>query len=137
MLGQIQGVGVVIIVDIESTHNFVDPFIKYKVWLPVYHMAGLSVKEANGEALHNDGITKQVLCHMQGINFDTNFYVLTLGGCDVVLGELVENIGVNIMGFLLAFNGFLIKGQPHYSSRTYTYYINTSGGNKIPTGFKD
>lgn len=59
ILGQVQGVGVVILLDTGSTHNFLNLSVITKAQLPVYHTPGLSVKVPNGEALHNDGITKQ------------------------------------------------------------------------------
>lgn len=72
--------------DTGSIHNFLNPSIIAMAQLPVYHTTGLLVNVANGEALHSDRITKKFLCHMQGINFHTNFYVLILGGYDVILG---------------------------------------------------
>lgn len=59
-----------ILVDLESTHNFLNPFMEVKV--------------VNGQKLFSKGHGQEVI-KVQGVKFLVPFYILPLGGCDVVL----------------------------------------------------
>ncbi|KAJ0008030.1 hypothetical protein Pint_30811 [Pistacia integerrima] len=85
-LGHICGRVVVILVDTGSTHNFMDPFVIQRAHLPSNPMEGLSVKVANRQAVRSEGSYAAVPLHMQGNLYTVDFYILTLGGYDIVLG---------------------------------------------------
>ncbi|KAL6316337.1 hypothetical protein AAG906_017972 [Vitis piasezkii] len=60
----------------------------------------LSVKVANGQAIHSEGVVQQVPLHMQGNLYTIDFYILTLGGCDIVLGvQWLQTLGPILWDF--------------------------------------
>ncbi|KAJ0043686.1 hypothetical protein Pint_18478 [Pistacia integerrima] len=85
-LGHICGRAVVILVDTGSTNNFMDPSVIQRSHLPSNQTEWLSVKVANGQAVLSEGSCAAVPLHMQGNLYAIDFYILTLGGCDIVLG---------------------------------------------------
>ncbi|KAA8534845.1 hypothetical protein F0562_029939 [Nyssa sinensis] len=112
IIGFIQGVQIVIMLDTGSTHNFVDPSIITKARLPIYHTTGLNVKVANGEAVRSEGLTKPETFQMQGIHFTAEFFVLTLGGCDVVLGvQWLKTLGPILWDFSRLSMAFTFNGS--------------------------
>lgn len=77
---------VVILLDTGGTHNFMDPSVLRKIQLQVTSTEGLSVKIANGQTIQSEGSCDGIALHIQGNSYMTYFYILTLGGCNVVLG---------------------------------------------------
>lgn len=86
IVGTIHQQLVVILVDSGSTHNFLDPAIVLKAKLPKLSSEVIGVKVANGQLMTSEGKCPAMSMKVQGNNFCTEFYVLTLGGCDLVLG---------------------------------------------------
>ena len=86
VLGQIKGHWVVILLDTGSSHNFLDAILVKTLQLAVDTTRILEVKVANRDLIRTNGECKDLLLKMQGNNFLVNLHVLTLGGCDVVLG---------------------------------------------------
>ena len=86
VLGQIKGHWVVILLDTGSSHNFLDAILVRTLQLAVDTTRILEVNVANGDLIRTNGECKDLLLKMQGNNFLVNLHVLTLGGCDVVLG---------------------------------------------------
>lgn len=59
------------------------------------------MKVANGEKLLSRGRCENTMVKIQGNNFPVSFHVLTLGGCDVVLGvQWLRTLGPIIWDFL-------------------------------------
>lgn len=85
LLGEINNQNVLILIDTSSTHSFIDPYVAKKAKLPMGDIQ-LTVKVANGGTLSYLGYCKAVPLILQDIHFLANLYVLTLGGCEVVLG---------------------------------------------------
>ena len=99
-LGHICGRAVVILVDTGSTHNFMDPSVIQRAHLPSNPTEGLSVKVANGQAVRSEGSCAAVPLHMQGNLYTIDFYILTLGGCDIVLGvQWLQTLGPILWDF--------------------------------------
>jgi hypothetical protein len=46
----------------------------------------MQVKVANGDTIQSQGRCKDVFLKVQGTILTKEFYILTLGGCDIVLG---------------------------------------------------
>ena len=86
VLGQINGHWVVILLDTGSSHNFLDAILVKTLQLAVDTTRILEVKVANRDLIRTNGECKDLMLKMQGNNFLVNLHVLTLGGCDVVLG---------------------------------------------------
>ncbi|RVX03831.1 Transposon Tf2-8 polyprotein [Vitis vinifera] len=99
-LGHICGRAVVILVDTGSTHNFMDPSVIQRAHLPSNPTEGLSVKVANGQAVCSEGSCAAVPLHMQGNLYTIDFYILTLRGCDIVLGvQWLQTLGPILWDF--------------------------------------
>lgn len=77
---------VVILMDSCSMLNFLNPSIATKYQLPVDPSSKLDVKIANGQIIKSGGYCRQVPLHIQGNQFSTSVFILTLGSYDVVLG---------------------------------------------------
>lgn len=102
LVGFIQNQRVVVLIDSSSTHNFLDPALLQKIPLLVAPTPTLQVKVANGAKLLSGGRCHSVALKLQGNTFITNFYVLTLGGCDVVLGiDWLRTLGPILWDFNL------------------------------------
>ncbi|KAK8288461.1 hypothetical protein V6Z12_D07G127200 [Gossypium hirsutum] len=76
----------IILVDSGSTHNFIDARLVNRLSLPIMHQEQLRVSVVNGESLFTRGVCKGVLWEVQNHKFETDFMILPLKGCDMVLG---------------------------------------------------
>lgn len=85
ILGTIRDTQVVILVNSGNTHNFLDSFIVQKFKLPIDTNITFPVKITNDGVIHNVGLCSNVTTKFQCNLFKPFFYVLSLGGCDVVL----------------------------------------------------
>jgi len=85
LTGSINHLEVVILIDTGSTHSFLDPNVAKKAKLPFHETNMLSVKVANGDSIPCQGYCAAVQVFMQGYSFNPKLYLLTLGGCDLVL----------------------------------------------------
>jgi predicted aspartyl protease len=76
----------VILVDTGSTHSFVDQLLAKKMKLPVEERSQLSIMVANREKVPCLGCYVTVTFTLQGKDFQATLHLLTLGGCNMVLG---------------------------------------------------
>ncbi|KAJ0093889.1 hypothetical protein Patl1_27117 [Pistacia atlantica] len=112
-LGHICGRVVVILVDTGSTHNFMDPFVIQRAYQPFNPTEGLSVKVANEQAVHSEGNCAEVPLHMQGNLYTTDFSILTLRGCDIVLGiQWLRTLGPILWDFSRLQMEFSVLDKP-------------------------
>ena len=86
VLGQIKGHWIVILLDTGSSHNFLDFVLVNSLQLATDTTRILEVRVANRDLIRNKGECKDLLIKMQGKDFLVDLHVLTLGGCDAVLG---------------------------------------------------
>jgi len=101
ILGYVNGCAVVILIDTGSTHNFMDPSIQQRAHLHLQSTTGLLVRVANGDSLCSTGKCVDITFHIQGNTYHTDFYVLTLGGCDIVLGvQWLSTLGLILWAFV-------------------------------------
>jgi len=116
--GMIKYQGVIILIDSGSSHNFLDASISSKLALEIQQISNIAVKVANGQIIHTKGVCEGLNVHMQGNSFVTDFYILPLGGCDMVLGiqwlqtlgPIVWNFSALTMEFTLFKKAILLKG---------------------------
>lgn len=100
LVGSIQGEEVVVLISSGSTHNFMDPWVARKTKLPVVEATTISVKIANGDIVQGEGQCKKVPIKLQGTHFDPSFYLLKLGGCDIVMGvSWLQTLGPIVWDF--------------------------------------
>lgn len=86
VFGRINHRELVILIDTGSTHNFLDTSIWMMLKLPLSTKDSFEVKIANGTMVQTKGDSHSVKLKLQGQKFIMDLNVLSLGGCDVVLG---------------------------------------------------
>lgn len=85
LVAKIGEVDAIILVDSESTHNFVDSKLVRRLNLPIELTSQMRVMIADGESLSTKEMCKVVECQAQRHRFITDFLVLSIKGCDMVL----------------------------------------------------
>ncbi|KAG8503273.1 hypothetical protein CXB51_001257 [Gossypium anomalum] len=102
----------IILVNSRSTRNFIDARLVNRLSLPVVHQEQLKVSVANGSCLFTRGMCKGVSWEVQNHKFETDFLVLPLKGCDILLGVqwllALEDIIWNFSSLTMQFK---IKGK--------------------------
>lgn len=112
MVGRIGTKEVVILVNTSSTHTFLDLAIVIKAGLTLQPTKTIKVKIANGESIFCEGRCDQVALRVQGHTFTTEFYALTLGGCDIILGVYwLKDLGPILWGFCQLTMAFVSEGK--------------------------
>ncbi|XP_042499867.1 uncharacterized protein LOC122078063 [Macadamia integrifolia] len=84
--GRLLRVVVTIQVDFGSTHNFLSLKLEKKVRLSPTHHQPFEVMIASGDKIASPGVCKDVTLVVQGVQIKVDFYLLALGGYEVVLG---------------------------------------------------
>lgn len=99
ILAKINHQKVLILIDTGSTHSFIDPYVARNAKL-LREDSHLTVQVANGAILPCLGYCKTVSFLLQNFTFEANLYVLTLGGCDLVLGvDWLRGLGSVLWNF--------------------------------------
>lgn len=94
LLGKLGSYSVEILMDLGSTHNFLNPLVVEVAKLKIERDSNLQVKVANGDKILNQEKCKEVI-KIQGTKFLVPFHVLTLWGCDIVLGvQWLKTLGL-------------------------------------------
>nr|XP_023929288.1 uncharacterized protein LOC112040632 [Quercus suber] len=83
---KIKELGLVSLINSGSTHNFLDLSMVLTLKLQIDTSQMMEVKVANGAVIQTKGVWPGVSLWMQGRQFLVDLNVLSLGGCDVVLG---------------------------------------------------
>ena len=84
--GQIKHLTVMFLIDSGSIHNFIVHSIIKRLGYYLQFVPGVSVAVANGAKMVTHDICRAVKWETQGLQQSTDFLVLPLRGCDVVLG---------------------------------------------------
>ena len=82
--GKINGSRLVILINIGSTHNFIDASLVNSLQLRVDVSKVLEVKVANGSIVKTQGFCSSVPVNVQGVEFCIQCQVLALRGCDAI-----------------------------------------------------
>ena len=99
--GKIKNQVVVILIDTGSTHNFVDVNIARKGGWQLQPLASFNVTVANGEKLKVHDLCANLHVEIQGEMIISDFFVLQLRGCDMVLGvQWLLTIGPILWDFM-------------------------------------
>ncbi|XP_015381784.1 uncharacterized protein LOC107175001 [Citrus sinensis] len=77
---------IMVLIDIGSTHNFINTRLANQFQLPIKHTAAFSVRVANGEKLMCQGKFEKVQIVIQNVPFSLTVYSLPIIGLDMVLG---------------------------------------------------
>lgn len=81
----LDGMQLTALVDIGSTHNFLDPRLAKHIRIPYTDGGKFLMKVANGETIGSQGQCSGVLLQFPHVQTPTDF-LLKLAGCDMVLG---------------------------------------------------
>jgi len=82
LLGQVNRKQVSILLNTNSTHNFIDN----KVVHADNPRASLQCNSSNGDKLHSEGLCRSVRIKCQDAEIVIDFHILPIGGCQMVLG---------------------------------------------------
>jgi predicted aspartyl protease len=100
LMGTVKSQPVVILIDTGSTHSFVDQNLAKKIQLPAQKKSQMTVMVANGDTIPCPNRCTKVFINLQGYHFQTSLYLLTLRGCDMVLGvDWLSTLGPILWNF--------------------------------------
>lgn len=89
----------VVLVNFGNMHNFLYPSISHKAQLGVDKIEILPIKIANSDIVQGHKYYYKVSFILQ-VNHFTSFYLLNLGGSDVILGvSWLEALGPIVLDF--------------------------------------
>ncbi|KAJ0836439.1 putative nucleotidyltransferase, Ribonuclease H [Helianthus annuus] len=112
--GKIQNKDVVILVDGGSTHNFIDQALVDRFGLPLDKDVNLEVIVANREKIACVGRVRNLTIVIQGYNVTTDFFVLPVAACSIVLGvQWLKTLGPIEIDFQNLTLGFKLAGSSH------------------------
>ena len=98
---------VVILVDGDSTHNFIQSGVAKFLTLPSAPTTALRVMVGNGYTLDCDTLSLQVLVSIQGHSFTLDLFLLPICGADIELGvqwlKLLGPITTNYQALTMTF----------------------------------
>ncbi|KAJ0482832.1 putative nucleotidyltransferase, Ribonuclease H [Helianthus annuus] len=112
--GRIKNKDVVVLVDGGSTHNFIDKALVDRLGLIVNHDVKFEVVVANCEKLVCTGRVKNLSILIQGYTIATDFFVLPVAACPIVLGvQWLKTLGPVEIDFQNLTIGFQLAGSSH------------------------
>ena len=85
-MGHVNKKPVSILLDTRSTHNFIDARVVQRTGLLVTPKPSFAVTIAGDEKLQSEGLCRSVHIQCQGVDIVTDFHILPIGGCQMVLG---------------------------------------------------
>jgi uncharacterized coiled-coil protein SlyX len=103
-----------ILLDSGSTHNFLDPSVASKLNLPISCKTSFDVMVANGDRLYSEGQCQNIFIAIQGVPVTSDFYLLSLGGYDAVLGaHWLQTLGPILWDFSKLTMEFCYQGKTY------------------------
>ncbi|KAL5732392.1 hypothetical protein ACOSQ2_032084 [Xanthoceras sorbifolium] len=86
VVGRMKNKDVIVFIDGGSTHNFIDHSTTTKLALPIVSDKTFQVMVGNGEQIECKGRSLGLILVIQGCLITTDFYILPVAACQVVLG---------------------------------------------------
>ncbi|VFQ77747.1 unnamed protein product [Cuscuta campestris] len=103
-----------ILIDLGSTHNFLDINLARKLGCRLEAISSQPVTVANGSTLSCQYVCRYVKWRLQGTDFFTDVILIPLGSCDIVLGvQWLSTIGTIKWNFKDLQMEFQFKGKGH------------------------
>jgi hypothetical protein len=100
------------LVDSGSRHNFFHPRVVWRLLCLVDIDAVLKVQISDGGKLRSTEHFPRVSVKLPNLSFSTDFYILQLGGCDMVLGaQWLRTLGPILWDFSKLSMVFTVKKQ--------------------------
>ncbi|CAH9115813.1 unnamed protein product [Cuscuta epithymum] len=83
-----------VLIDSGASHNFISQKLVGQISLPYHTTSGYKVQTGNGDVVFNNGKCEKLILNMQGTVIQQKFYIMELGGADLVLGmEWLTSLG--------------------------------------------
>ena len=99
-MGNIKKNTIIILIDIGTTHNFLDVTMAKHTGCITQQDKPLMVAMADGTKIANTMTCKQLTWSMQGKEFKAYMRLIPLGGCDMVLGiQWLAQLGLILWDF--------------------------------------
>nr|XP_028964667.1 uncharacterized protein LOC108169704 [Malus domestica] len=112
--GLIKNCPVIVLLDSGSSHNFISLSVAKQLGWKVDSKHSFEVMIANGGTIASKGCCSQIKLQIQQYEYISDFYVLQLGGCDVVLGaQWLRTLGPILWDFDKLKMEFTL-GKKHY-----------------------
>lgn len=109
--GRLNNKEVTVLIDGGSTHNFMEQSIADKLGLIVDRTQSFQVVVANREKIDCPGRCLALTLHFQGYEVTTDFYILPVAACQVVLGvQWLETLGTVQTNYRKLTMSFQIQG---------------------------
>lgn len=94
VLGKLKNKNMTVLIDGGSTHNFIDRTIVSKYRLLMIRDKNFQVMVANQEKIECVGQCQALTIIIQGYSITTDYYVLSVAACQLVLGvQWLETLG--------------------------------------------
>ena len=124
LAGQINKVGVQILIDSGSTHNFIQEALVTRLELPVDTSHSFPVTVGNGDSLKCSGLCSKVPILLAESVFPTDVFALPLHGAYIVLGvhwlQQLSPVTLDYKTLTLSFiyntKPIILNGTPHLAS---------------------
>ena len=84
--GHIKKNNVVVLIDSDSTHNFLDATMAKRLNIFSFPLPNMKVMVADGKRIEKVGKCHRVKLQIQDFSLESSFFTVPLGGVDVVLG---------------------------------------------------
>jgi len=112
--GKIHNKDVVVLIDGGSTHNFIEQSLVERFGLTVDNGVKLEVVVANHDKLACVGRVRGLTIIIQGYTITTDFFVLPIAACPIVLGvQWLKTLGPIEIDFQNLTLGFHHAGSTH------------------------
>ncbi|KAF8409892.1 hypothetical protein HHK36_002410 [Tetracentron sinense] len=112
--GYIKRRSVVILIDSGSAHNFLDPSVAKRTGCEIHSIEPIYVTIAKSERIQSMAVCRNFQWVMQGSTFETEMRLLSLGGCDMVLGvQCLSTLGPIMWDFEKLRMEFTSYGRQH------------------------
>ena len=103
---------VYILIDSRSTHNFLNSAIANKLQCLATPIRTLVVETANGGTMYCSAMCRNFRWRMQGVNFETDVFIVDLINCDMVLGiQWLATLGNIVSNYKDLWMSFIWHGQ--------------------------
>ncbi|CAH9084460.1 unnamed protein product [Cuscuta epithymum] len=129
-----------VLIDSGATHNFISQKLVEELELPFNTITGYKVQIGNGEKISNNRRCEEVVLCLPDTDIKQDFYILNLGGTDLVLGmEWLTSLGdveINFqkqtINWKSSGHNHSVQGDPKLSSmevslKTLTQIIQDNG----------
>ena len=122
LLGEVASRKVTVLVDLGSTHNFIDEKLVQKGKLSVINNKGLRVMVASGEFINCKGCCPKQKPKVEGLEIEPDLYMVPLEDSDIILGvQWLKPLGDVFMNFEHMTCKFSYQGNPVvWKGRTYS-----------------